>query len=126
MQWKTQQIQSTFKPKYKSIKSQNIQHNSKIQSNNSKVNYKHESKIETIEEKEKKAQQKMRLNLSIANLAWIPCSLHLCLFLSKTTPKLKKMENGEWNQTGLGLDTCPLKDKTATKTKKIAQEAEKP
>ena len=48
-------------------------------------------------EKEKKAQPKMHVNLSIANPAWIPCSLHLSLFLSKTTPKLKKMEIGEWN-----------------------------
>jgi len=35
------------------------------------------------------------------------------------------MENGEWNGVELGPDTCPLKDKTAAKTEKIAQEAEK-
>jgi len=58
------------------------------------------------------------LNLSIANSAWMPCSLHLSLFLAKTTLKLKKMENGEWNEVGLGLDTCPLKDKIAAKLKK--------
>jgi len=29
------------------------------------------------------------------------------------------MENGEWNEVGLGLDTCPLKDKTTTKTEKL-------
>ena len=29
------------------------------------------------------------------------------------------MENGEWNGVGLGLDTCPLKDKTTTKTEKM-------
>jgi len=112
IQWKTQQIQSTFKPKYKSIKSQNIQHNSKIQSNNSKVNYKHESKIEKREEKEKKAKLKTHLNLSIVNSAWIPCSLHLPLLLFKTTPKLKKMENGEWNGVGFSpncLDTLSFK-----------------
>jgi len=49
------------------------------------------------------------MNLSIANLAWIPYSVHLSLFLSKTTPKLKKMENGEWNGVGFSVDTCPLK-----------------
>ena len=58
IQWKTQQIQSTSKPKYESIKSQNIQHNSKIQSNNAKVNYKHKFKIEKREEKERKLSQK--------------------------------------------------------------------
>jgi len=79
-------INSKHLPKYESIKSQNIQHNSKIQSNNSKVNYKHESKIEKREEKEKKAQPNTRLNLSIANPAWFPCSLHFSLFLFKTTP----------------------------------------
>ena len=36
-----------------------------------------------------------------------------------------KMENGECNGVGLGLDTCPLKDKTTAKTEKIAQEADK-
>jgi len=68
IQWKAQQNQSTFKPKYESFKSQNIQHNSKIQRNNSKLNYKHKS-IEKREEKEKEAQPKTRLNLPIANLA---------------------------------------------------------
>ena len=29
------------------------------------------------------------------------------------------MENGEWNGVGLGLDTCPLKDKTTAKTEKM-------
>jgi len=53
----------------------------------------------------------------------IPCSLHLSLFLSKTTLKLKKFENGEWNGVGLGLYTCPLKEKTAAKIEKIAREA---
>jgi len=36
------------------------------------------------------------------------------------------MENGEWNGVGLGLDTCPLKDKTTATIEKIVQEAEKP
>jgi len=54
------------------------------------------------------------------NPAWIPCSLHLSLFLSKTTPKLKKIENGEWSGVGFGLDKFPLKDKTTTKTEKFA------
>jgi len=82
------------------------------------VNYKYESKHEKREEKEKKAQPKTRLNLSIANPTWIPCSLNFSLFLYKTTPKLKKMENGEWNRVGLGLDTCPLKDKHSSQNQK--------
>jgi len=28
------------------------------------------------------------------------------------------MENGEWNGEGLGLVTCPLKEKTTTKIEK--------